>query len=117
MILSLRICLAFRQVYISHIYYVIVNSSFCTIYKSSVSPGLAKQIKPILSILCYNGSLVTLTVVSLTTAKFKPLIFSVFGFALSYAVNVFIRMSSYDFCLLPAHAVLVYNRILVHTED
>jgi hypothetical protein len=31
---------------------------------------------PILCILCYNGSLVIWTVVSLATAKFRPLIFS-----------------------------------------
>jgi hypothetical protein len=36
-------------------------------------------------------------VVSLTTAKFKPLIFSMSGFALSYTVNVFILMILYDF--------------------
>jgi hypothetical protein len=46
------------------------------LYKSSVSPGFAKQIMPILFILCYNGSLVTWTVVSLATAKFKSIIFS-----------------------------------------
>jgi hypothetical protein len=46
----------------------------------------------ILLILCYNGSLVTWTVVMLTAAKFKPLIFS--GFALSYAANMFICMTS-----------------------
>jgi hypothetical protein len=46
---------------------------------SSVGPGFAKQIMPILRILCYNGNLVTWTVVSLITAKFKPLFF----FALS----------------------------------
>jgi hypothetical protein len=51
-------------------------------------------------ILCYNGSLVTWTVVSLTTAKFKPLIFSVFGFALSYTANMFILVILYDFCFL-----------------
>jgi hypothetical protein len=55
---------------------------------------------PILHILCYNGSLVTLTVVSLTTAKFKPHIFLISG--LSYTVTMLIRMISYDFCLLPA---------------
>jgi hypothetical protein len=44
-------------------------------HKSSVSTGFAGQIMPILHILCCNGSLVTWTVVSLTTAKFKPLIF------------------------------------------
>jgi hypothetical protein len=67
-----------------------------------MSTGSAEQIMPILRILCYNGSLVTRTVASLTTAKFKPLIFSVSGFALSYTVNVFILMILYDFCLLPA---------------
>jgi hypothetical protein len=45
----------------------------CSIKKFSVSPGFAKQNMPIL---CYNGSLVTWTVVRLTAAKFKPLIFS-----------------------------------------
>jgi hypothetical protein len=48
-----------------------MNSFFCT-----VSPGFAKQILSILLILCYNGSLVTWTVVSLTSTKFKPCIFS-----------------------------------------
>jgi hypothetical protein len=42
----------------------------------SVSPGFAEKIMPILRILCYNGSLVTRTAVSLNTANFKPLIFS-----------------------------------------
>jgi hypothetical protein len=77
------------------------KSFFCTIYKTSVCPGFAKQITSTLCILCYNGSLVTWTVVSLTTAKFKPLIFSTSGFALSYAVNMFILMILYDFWLLP----------------
>jgi hypothetical protein len=72
----LWICLTFLQVYVSHIQHITENSSFCIIYKSSVSPGFAKQITPILRVLCYNGSLVTWTVVSLTTAKFKPLIFN-----------------------------------------
>jgi hypothetical protein len=48
-------------------------SSFCTTHKSSVSTGFTEQILPILRILCYNGSLVTWTVVSFITAKFKPL--------------------------------------------
>jgi hypothetical protein len=51
------------------------------LYTSSVSPGFAKQIMLILRILRYNGSLVTSTVVSLTAAKFKPLVFSMSGFA------------------------------------
>jgi hypothetical protein len=70
----------------------------------------AKQIISILRILCYNGSLVTWTVVSLTTAKFKPLIFFMFGFALSYATNTFILMILYNFCLFPAqfYYIIVY---------
>jgi hypothetical protein len=63
--------LAFRQVYVSHIYHVTENSSFRTTHKSSVSTGFAKQIIPILRILCYNGNLVNLTIISLTAAKFK----------------------------------------------
>jgi hypothetical protein len=46
----------------------------------------------ILRILRYNGSLVTWTVVSFTVAKFKPLIYSMSGFALSYTANMFILM-------------------------
>jgi hypothetical protein len=44
---------------------------------------------------------VTWTVVSLTASKFKPLVFSLSGFALSYTANIFIHMILYDFCLLP----------------
>jgi hypothetical protein len=53
-------------------------------------------------ILCYNGSLVTWTVISLTTAKFKPLIFYMSGFALSYTANMFGLIIVYDFCLSSA---------------
>jgi hypothetical protein len=53
-------------------------------------------------ILRYNGSLVAWTVVSLTTAKLKPFIFSMSGFILSYTTNTFILMILYDFCLSPA---------------
>jgi hypothetical protein len=53
------------------------NFCFCPTHKSSVSTGFAGQIMPILHILCCNGCLVTWTVVSLTTAKFKPLIVKV----------------------------------------
>jgi hypothetical protein len=67
-----------------------------------VSPGFAEQILTILFTLCYNGSLVTWTVVSLTAAKFKLLIFSVSGFPLSYAANRVILMILYDLCLFPA---------------
>jgi hypothetical protein len=38
----------------------------------------------------------------MTTARFKPLVFSVSGFALSYIANMFILMILYDFCVSPA---------------
>jgi hypothetical protein len=47
----LWICMAFHQVYISHIWHVIENSSFCTAEKSSVSTGFTEQIMPNLWIL------------------------------------------------------------------
>jgi hypothetical protein len=98
----LWICLAFRQVYVSHLQRVTGSSSSCTTHKSSVSTGFIQQSMPSLRILCYNGSLVTWTVVSLASAKFKLLIFSVSGFALSYTANMFILMILCDFCLSPA---------------
>jgi hypothetical protein len=73
---------------------------FSSIYTSSVSTGFARQIMSISPILCYNGSLVTWTVVSLTTAKFKPLICCVSRFVLSYTTDMFILMILYDFCLV-----------------
>jgi hypothetical protein len=97
-------------VYVSHTYHDIEISSFCTMYKSSVSTGFIEQIMHILRILCYNGSLVTWTVVSLTTAKFKPLIFSMSGFTLSNTTNMFVLMILYDFCLLPAQ----FCYIIIH---
>jgi hypothetical protein len=69
--------LAFCQVHISHIHHVTKNSSFCTTHESSVSTDFTEQIMPVLRILCYNGSLVIWTAVSLTTSKFKPLILKV----------------------------------------
>jgi hypothetical protein len=107
----LWICLALSNVRIAHIacYWKFL---LFTIYKSSVSTGFAKQIVPILRILCYNGSLVTWTIVSLTTAKFKPLTFSMSGFTFSYTANMFILTILYDFCLLPAQFcyIIVYIR-------
>jgi hypothetical protein len=47
---------------------------------------------PISSSFRYNGSLDTWTVVCLTAAKFKPLVFPVSGFALSNVANIFIIM-------------------------
>jgi hypothetical protein len=64
-------------------------SSFYATHKSSVSTGFTEQIKPILRILCYNGSLVTWTVVGLTTAKFKLLIF--------YELSVIVGFPLYSF--------------------
>jgi hypothetical protein len=72
-----------------------------------VSPSFAKQIMPILYISCYNDSLVTWMVVYLTTAKFKPLIFSVSGFTLAYAVNMFMLMNLYDICLFPTQSCYI----------
>jgi hypothetical protein len=67
----------------------------------------------ILRILCYNGSLFTWTVVSLTTAKFKPHMFPMSGLAFpySYSTNMFILMILYDFCLSPAQ----FCHIIVYT--
>jgi hypothetical protein len=62
------------NVYFAHIA-CYENSSFCSTHKSSLITGFTEQIMPISRILCSNGSLVTWTVVSLTTAKFKTLIF------------------------------------------
>jgi hypothetical protein len=79
------------------------NFCFFTVYKSSVSAGFAKQIMPFLFILCYNGNLVAWMVVRLATVKFKALIFSMSGFALSYTANMFIlTILVNDFRLLPA---------------
>jgi hypothetical protein len=67
---------------------------------------------PNLRILSYNGSLVIWTVVSLTTAEFKPLIFSVW-------LHLFLcreHVHSHDFAwlLLVAGTTLLYN--CIHTE-
>jgi hypothetical protein len=65
---------------------------YIQVYEYYISPGVGKQVMPVLLILCYNGSLVTLMVVSLTAGKFKPLIFSMSDFALSYVANMFFLM-------------------------
>jgi hypothetical protein len=49
------------------------------------------------SSLHYHDSLDTWTVVQMTAAKFKPLIFSVSGFDLSNVVNIFVFMILDDF--------------------
>jgi hypothetical protein len=112
MSLFVWICFAFRQAYIPHLQHVIENSSFFTIYKSSVSTGFAKQVMPILRILCYNGSVVIWTVVSLTAAKFKPLMFSVWLRLVLYYEHV--HSHGFVWLLLAACTILLYNR--AHTE-
>jgi hypothetical protein len=97
------------RIYLKH---VIENSSLCTICKSSVSAGFAKQIMLILRVLCYNGTLVTWKVVTLTTAKFKPFIFAMSGFDLCYTANMFVLMILYDFCLLSAQFCYIIIYIL-----
>jgi hypothetical protein len=87
----------FYILHVSHVIEYIYN-----IYKASVSPGSVQQIMPYFWYFPYNGSLVTWTVICLTTAKFKPFIFRVLGFALSNGVNIFVIMILYDLCLLPA---------------
>jgi hypothetical protein len=81
-------------------------------YKPPVNPGFAKQIMPILLISCYNRSLITWTAVSLTTAKFKPVVFSVSGFALSYATNMFLWFCMTSACCLYSFVIriIVYIR-------
>jgi hypothetical protein len=81
-------------------------------YTQIVSTDFTEQTMPNLGTLWHNGSLVIWTVVSLTTAKFKRLIFSVSAFTLSYKVNIFILMILYDFCLSPESFcyIIVYIR-------
>jgi hypothetical protein len=71
-------------------------------YKFSVSTDFTEQIMPILWILCYNGSLVIWMILSVITAKFKPLIFS-----------MFILMTMHDFFLSPAQ----FYYIIVHIRE
>jgi hypothetical protein len=103
----LWICLAFRQMCISHF---IEKFLLLHYTQSSVSTGFTEPFMPLLLILCYTGSLVTWTVVSLTTAKFEPPVFSTSGSTLSYTAKMFILMIPYDFCLFPAQ----FCYIIVH---
>jgi hypothetical protein len=89
------ICLAFIKC-TYRTYSMLLKILPFTLRTSSVSPGFAKLVMPVIRI--HNGSLATWTVVSFKAAKFKPLS----GFDLSYAANMFILMISYDFYLLPA---------------
>jgi hypothetical protein len=83
--------------YMSHVFYVYA------IYTRPLSAQAqySRSCQNICS-LRYNSSLETWTVVHLTAAKFKPLMFYVLGFALPYIADICIFMILYDFCLLPA---------------
>jgi hypothetical protein len=102
----LWICLALSSVRIAHIacYWKFLLLHYIQVLCHA---GFAKQIMILLLILCYNVSLVTRTVASLTTAKLKPHIFS-----MSYTANMFILMILYDFCFLPSQFcyIIVYIR-------
>jgi hypothetical protein len=63
---------------------------------------------PISGSLRYNGSLVAWTVVCLTVAKFKPLMLSMSGFALSNIANIFI-VNVLEWLLLVACIILSYS--------
>jgi hypothetical protein len=83
------------------------------LHTSSLSvQALQSKCMPILRIVCYNGSLVNWPIVSLTTAKFKPLIFSVWlRFVLCCE-----HVHSHDFVwlLFVACTILLHN--CIHTE-
>jgi len=51
-------------------------------------------------------------ILCLTATEFHPFKFSVLGFALAYGWNIYIIMTEYDFCLLPAYFcyVIAYVR-------
>jgi hypothetical protein len=66
------------------------------------------------SSLLYYGSLDSWTVVHMTAATFKPLIFSMSGLALANVANIFISMVLDDFCLLPAWIRLCHLQLLAH---
>jgi hypothetical protein len=82
--------------YMSHMFYDY------TVYTKPLSAQAQYSRSCIIICSLRYNSLDTWTVVRLTVAKFKPLIFSVLGFALSYVANICIFMILYDFCLLPA---------------
>jgi hypothetical protein len=102
----LRICLAFSQVYILHIQHVI--EKFLPLHYTQVlcQYRLCRADHACLIHLMLQSCLVTWTVVSLTTSKFKPLIFSMSGFTLSYTTNMFILMILYNFCFFPAQSYI-----------
>jgi hypothetical protein len=83
----------------------------------SVSRGFTEQIMLVLRILCYNGSLVTWTVVRLTIAKFKSLISSVSGVSKSQLDSTENTNSNIS-CIVACVSVVVWFcwRINLFTE-
>jgi hypothetical protein len=94
-------------------YSMLLNILPCALHTSLLSVQ-ALQSRSCISYLCHHGSLVTWMIVSLTAVKFKPLVISMSGFAYFYAVNVFILIILYDFCLLPqCNRVRVRVRVIL----
>jgi hypothetical protein len=83
-----------------------VHVCIYNIYKPLSVQALYSRSCPIISLSCYNGSLVPWTVACLTAAKSKPLIFLVSGFALYNVANIYIFIILYDFCLFPQPTTL-----------
>jgi hypothetical protein len=106
----LYLCHLWREdEFVSYEYdWTFIRCTFCTNsmllkilpFALHTTTSFAEQIMPILRILCHNSSLVTWMVVSLTTAKFKPLIFSMSGFILSYIVNMFNLFVPHRKCIM-----------------
>jgi hypothetical protein len=95
------------------LYDISVDLYIQCVYKVSFIQGSVQQILPYFSSSGYNGSLITLTVIRLISAKFKPFIFSVSGFVLSNIANMCILMIRNDLCLLPA----LFGYIIVHVRN
>jgi hypothetical protein len=75
------------QVHVLHILHVIENVSLLHYIRILCQSSLYRADHAYIVILCYNGSLVSWMVVNLTATRFKPLIFSMSGFALSCAAK------------------------------
>jgi hypothetical protein len=74
-----------------------------------VSPGFENQIMPLTFTLCYNGILITWTVVSLTTTKLTLLSFYICLHLLLYCKHV----HSHEFL---TSACQRHNFVVIHTE-